>query len=419
MGGLIVTKQKPWSIPKKQVLNAYRKVKGNKGGAGVDNVSLKDFEKDLKNNLYKLWNRMSSGSYFPKSVKGVEIPKKDGTVRKLGIPTVSDRIAQMVVVEMLQPNLEKVFHKDSYGFRKEKRAHDALDKARKLCWRYDWVIDLDIKGFFDNLEHELIMKVIKIHTDKKWVLMYIERWLKSRIQKKDGKLIERSKGTPQGGVISPLLANMFLHHAFDMWISREFPGVEFERYADDIIVHCKTLEQAEFILSCLRKRTERCKLTLHPKKTKIVYCKDGKRDKKYPHTKFTFLGYTFQNRKTRTRAGKYFYNFSPAVSKDALKKMYSKIRELELHKKVMSDIFEIAKLLNPILRGWIYYYGKFRKSALALFFYRINLRLIKWAQWKYKRLRYRNRRSIAWIRNIHRNNPDLFAHWSIGYIPKA
>ena len=291
-----MTKHKSWSIPKKQVLNAYSKVRENKGGAGVDNVSLKDFEKDLKDNLYKLWNRMSSGSYFPKSVKEVEIPKKDGSVRKLGIPTVADRIAQMVVVEMLQPNLEKVFHKDSYGFRKEKRAHDALEKARKLCWRYDWVIDLDIKGFFDNLEHELIMKVVKIHTDKKWVLLYIERWLKSRIQKKDGKLVERSKGTPQGGVISPLLSNMFLHHAFDIWISREFPTVEFERYADDIIVHCKTLEQAEFILSCISKRIERCKLTLHPKKTKIVYCKDGKRNKKFPHTKFTFLGYTFQNR---------------------------------------------------------------------------------------------------------------------------
>ena len=414
-----MTKHKSWSIPKKQVLNAYSKVRENKGGAGVDNVSLQDFEKDLKDNLYKLWNRMSSGSYFPKSVKEVEIPKKDGSVRKLGIPTVSDRIAQMVVVEMLQPNLEKVFHKDSYGFRKGKRAHDALEKARKLCWRYNWVIDLDIKGFFDNLEHELMMKVVKIHTEEKWVQMYIERWLKSRIQKKDGKLVERSKGTPQGGVISPLLANMFLHHAFDIWISREFPTVEFERYADDIIVHCKTLEQAEFILSCISKRIERCKLTLHPKKTKIVYCKDGKRNKKFPHTKFTFLGYTFQNRKTRTKAGKYFFNFSPAVSKDALKKMYSKIRELKLHKKVRSDVFEIAKLLNPIFRGWINYYGKFRKSALALFFHRMNLRLIKWAQWKYKKLRYRKRRSIAWIRNIHSSNPDLFAHWSIGYIPKA
>lgn len=402
-----------------EVVNAFKKVKENKGGAGVDNVNLRDFEENLKNNLYKLWNRMSSGSYFPMHVKEVVIPKKDGTDRKLGIPTVMDRVAQMVVVEKLQPSLEKIFHKDSYGYRKGKKAHDALEKARKLCWRYDWVIDLDIKGFFDNLDHDLIMKVVGIHTKCKWILMYIERWLKVSTQKQDGSLVERNTGTPQGGVISPLLANLFLHHAFDQWMRNKFPAIEFERYADDIIVHCSSLKQAEFILSGIESRMEKCKLSLHPKKTKIVYCKDDKRVDEYPNINFTFLGFTFQNRKTRTKSGKYFYNFSPAVSKDALKEMHGKIRDLKFHKLVTLDISGIAKMLNPKLRGWINYYGKFRKSALGLFFHRINHRLLKWAQWKYKRLRNRKRMATAWLRNVHRSHPRLFAHWSIGFIPKT
>ncbi len=228
-------KAKPFSISKREVWEAFKRVKVNQGGAGVDGQTIAEFEGDLSNNLYKLWNRMSSGSYFPPPVRRVEIPKGDGGNRPLGIPTVSDRVAQMVVKRYLEPKLEEHFHEDSYGYRPLKSAIEAVGVARERCWRNDWVLDLDIKGFFDNIDHDLLMSAVQRHTDCKWVLLYLERWLKAPVQLADGRLVEREKGTPQGGVISPLLANLFLHYAFDEWMRRKCPSIRFERYADDMI----------------------------------------------------------------------------------------------------------------------------------------------------------------------------------------
>lgn len=410
-------KQKSQPITKRQVWEAYKKVKANRGSAGVDRVSLKGYEAKLEDNLYKLWNRMASGSYYPPPVLEVEIPKKDGRIRKLGIPTVGDRIAQMVVRDALEPQVEPDFHRNSYGYRPGRSAHDAIEKARRYCWKSDWVIDVDIKGLFDNLGHQLIMRAVKKNTKEKWVLMYIERWLKAPVEKEGGKREARTKGTPQGGVISPLLANTFLHHAFDKWMEREFPAVEFERYADDIIVHCKFLTQATHVLNKIRERLEKCGLELNAEKTKIVYCKDSNRKAEFKYTEFTFLGYTFRARPTRSPKGRRFKSFSPAVSKEALKKMAREIRRLRIHRRTEMSIEEIAKMLNPKLRGWIYYYGKFRLVCLKHFLHRLNVRLLKWIRNKYKALRYRVRAAKSWLKNVYKNNPDLFAHWRFGVRP--
>ncbi len=272
-----MNRAKPFSIAKREVWEAYKRVKANKGAAGIDEQSIEAFEEDLSNNLYKLWNRMSSGSYFPPPVRRVDIPKPDGRTRSLGIPTVTDRIAQMVVKQCLEPTMEPYFHPDSYGYRPGKLAIEAVGQARRRCWRYNWVIDLEIKSFFDSIDHELLMCAVCKHTSCKWVKLYIERWLKAPTQLADGTLIEREKGTPQGSVISPLLSNLFLHYAFDKWMGRELAGVPFERYADDVICHCVSEKQAKFALRAIRQRLSECRLELHPEKTKIVYCKDNRR----------------------------------------------------------------------------------------------------------------------------------------------
>ena len=298
-------------------MEAYECVKANKGSAGVDDVSIQDFGNDLKRNLYKIWNRMSSGSYFPPPVKTVEIPKADGKMRELGIPTVGDRIAQMVVKMYLEPLIEPHFHNDSYGYRPNKSGLDAVEVARRMCWKYDWILDIDIKGFFDNIDHELMMRAVKRHTQEPWILIYVQRWLEAPAEAKDGSLVKRTKGTPQGGVISPLLANLYLHYAFDEWMKRYYSGNPFERYADDIVVHCRTEEEAVKLKEDIRKRLEECKLELHPEKTKIVYCKDSNRRGNYQNEKFDFLGYTFRPRSSRNRQGKLFVNFTPAISDKA------------------------------------------------------------------------------------------------------
>ena len=309
-----MSQAKPFEISKQVVLEAYKRVKANRGAAGVDEESIQDFEVNLKNNLYKIWNRMSSGCYFPPAVRRVEIPKESGGLRALGIPTVSDRIAQMVARIYLEPKVEPYFHEDSYGYRPNKSAIDALGVARKRCWRYNWVLDLDIRGFFDNLDHELLMRAVRKHTDCKWVLLYVERWLKASVQFEDGTLINRDKGTPQGGVVSPLLANLFLHYALDEWMKKNYPNIPWERYADDAVFHCKTEAEANTLKTAIGERLGHCKLELHPEKTKIVYCKDERRQGDYPLKKFDFLGYTFRPRQSRNKWGKYFVSFSPAVS---------------------------------------------------------------------------------------------------------
>ncbi len=309
-----MSETKSFEIPRQWVYDAWLDVRANKGAAGVDGISISDFEADLKNNLYKIWNRMSSGSYFPPPVMRVTIPKASGGERHLGVPTVADRIAQTVVKRVLEPELERIFHPDSYGYRPGKSAHDALAQTRQRCWQYDWIIDLDVKGFFDNIDHELMMKAVRKHTDSPWMLLYIERWLKVGMMEEGGSVEKRDKGTPQGGVISPLLANLFLHYAFDVWMKRNHPSIVFERYADDIIVHCQSQREAEELLEAIKERMEAVQLELHPDKTKIVYCKDARRTGDHEHVKFDFLGYTFRPRKIKTRQGKYSVGFTPAIS---------------------------------------------------------------------------------------------------------
>ena len=409
-----MSKTKSFEISKHDVVKAYKCVKENNGSAGIDGQTLKDFEKDIKDNLYKIWNRMSSGSYFPPPVLRVEIPKGDGKMRPLGIPTVSDRIAQMVVKLKLEPMLEPKFHKDSYGYRPNKSAIDAVESARQRCWQYDWVIDLDIKGFFDNINHELMMKAVEYHIQEKWVLLYISRWLKASVQMLNGSLVERDKGTPQGGVISPLLANLFLHYTFDMWIQRNYPDVPFERYADDCILHCKTLAKAESLLSELRLRFAECKLELHPEKTKIVYCKDDRRKENYENISFDFLGFTFCKRRAKGKDGNFFNGFNPAISNKAKKKIKDKIKAWRIKRLVVFELEDIAKRYNPIIRGWLNYYGKFRKSEMYSLLKYLNNKILGWIRKKYKTFRKTKNRAIKWLFKQIKIKTHLFEHWKLG-----
>lgn len=414
-----MTKAKPYAIPKQIVWDAYKKVKANRGAAGVDGQSLMDFEKDLKSNLYKLWNRMSSGSYFPPPVRLVEIPKGNtGQTRPLGIPTVSDRIAQMVVKLMFEPQVEPHFHEDSYGYRPGKSALDAVGVTRQRCWRRNWVIDLDIKGFFDNLRWDLVMRALKHHTDVPWILLYVERWLKAPVQHADGHFEERTKGSPQGSVISPLLSNLFMHYAFDEWLRRNYPSVQFARYADDAVVHARSQHEAETLLAALRQRLAECGLELHPLKTKIVYCKDDDRRGTHEHTSFDFLGYTFRPRRAKNRKGKLFISFLPGVSNKAAKSIRAAIRSWRLGTtRNNQSLEEIAKFVNPFVRGWVNYYGRFYKSALTPVLRELERSLAYWVRRKFKRFARHARRAVHWLGNVARREPNLFVLWQIGIRP--
>ncbi|MEK7210505.1 MAG: group II intron reverse transcriptase/maturase, partial [Candidatus Binatota bacterium] len=390
---------------------AYERVKANQGAAGVDSESIEVFEQDLKNNLYKIWNRMSSGTYFPPPVRTVAIPKKDGGERRLGIPTVADRVAQTVAKRYLEPLVEPSFHPDSYGYRPRKSALDAVGTTRQRCWRYAWVIDLDIRGFFDNLDHELVLRAVRKYTQCPWMLLYLKRWLEAPAQLEDGTRVPRTKGTPQGGVVSPLVANIFLHLAFDDWMRRVHPGVPFERYADDIVAHCGTETQAQHVLESIRRRLAQCRLEVHPGKTRIVYCKDDDRSRGYLQERFDFLGYTFRPRRSKNRWGKFFINFTPAVSSRAATKMRQAMRRWRLPLRSDKAIDDLARMWNPVLRGWIQYYGRFYKSALYPVFRHLNDLLVRWAMRKYKRLRRHHRRAAHWLVGVAGREPRLFAHW--------
>lgn len=406
---------KPFGISKHVVWEAYLRVRTNRGAAGVDGESIEQFEVDLKGNLYKLWNRLSSGSYFPPPVRMVEIEKPQGRgVRVLGVPTVADRIAQTVVAMVLEPEVEPLFHPDSYGYRPRSSALDALAVCRERCWRTDWVIDIDIRGFFDNLDHDLVLKAVAHHTDQRWILLYVERWLKAPLQQDGGALVARDRGSPQGSAISPLLANLFMHYAFDAWMTRTFPAVRFERYCDDMVVHCRTEAEAHRVREAIGERLAQCGgLQLHPDKTRIVYCKDGKRCGSYEHTSFTFLGYTFRSRKVRTRSGSYFFSFNPAISDEAAKRIRARIRSWRLHLRSGSSLADLAREINPIVRGWIGYYGRFYPSELVKSLKRINHYLMRWAMQKYKRLRRRRMRAWDGLGKAARLYPGLFAHWKL------
>lgn len=405
-------KAKPFCIAKREVWEAYKRVKANQGAAGVDGQSMAQFEEDLSNNLYRIWSRMSSGSYFPLPVLRVEIPKDGGAgVRPLGIPTVSDRIAQMVVKQYLEPLLEEHFHEDSYGYRPGRSAHDALSVARQRCWKYDWVLDLDIKSFFDSIDWELMLRAVRHHTDCKWVLLYIERWLRAPVQMPDGALVSRESGTPQGAVVSPVLANLFLHYAFDLWMKRTYPEIVFERYADDVICHCRSEAQALELKQALEARFAECKLQLHPQKTKIVYCKDANRRGSYSVQQFDFLGYTFRPRRSKNRAGRLFVSFAPAVSSKAAKAMRQRVRGWRVHRRTDLALDEIAQWIQPVVRGWVQYYARFYPSALRTALRTLDSFLVRWAQRKYKRLRGHTKRAWGWLMSLRARQPRLFAHW--------
>lgn len=406
---------KPFDIPKKLVVAAFRAVKDSAGGAGIDKETIGQFESKLKDNLYKIWNRMSSGTYFPPPVKAVAIPKKSGGERLLGVPTVSDRVAQMVVKMALEPVLEPVFLPDSYGYRPEKSALDAVAITRERCWKHDWVLEFDIKALFDNIEHGLLLKALDKHTDCKWARLYIERWLTAPLQLADGTLVRRTRGTPQGGVISPLLANLFLHYVFDVWMTRTYPKAPWARYADDGLVHLRSAKEAQEIRLALEARFAECGLQMHPAKTKIVYCKDANRAGTHDHTKFTFLGYEFRGRYVKNqKTGQLFTGFTAAVSPAALTAMRQKARRLNYRNRTNLSLQDIASMLNPLLRGWIAYYGRFQPSALGPLYRHINKSLVAWTMRKYKRFRNSKRRAGTFLKEVSRKCPQLFAHWKPG-----
>jgi RNA-directed DNA polymerase len=404
---------KPFEIGKRLIYEAWEKVRANKGAPGVDAVSIGLFEQQWQDNLYKLWNRMSSGSYFPGPVRGVEIPKDGGAgVRLLGVPNTADRVAQTAAAMVLEAMLEPVFHRDSYGYRPGRSAHHALATCRKRCWEKDWVLDIDVRAFFDSVPHSLLLKAVAHHTSERWVLLYVSRWLTAPMQMQDGTIVPREKGTPQGSPISPVLANLFMHYAFDTWMDREFPGCPFERYADDIVAHCDTEDQARELRAAIEKRLGALGLELHPVKTKIVYCKDANRPGSHEHTSFDFLGYTFRGRLARGPRG-YFTGFSPAISHKARKAIGTQIRAWHLNRRSGADLSSLAEAINPQVRGWINYYGAFYRSELRFLAWRINEHLARWAMHKFKRFRGKYATAIAWLQKIYRYQPRLFAHWQL------
>ena len=409
---------KPYSISKRAVITAYEKVKANKGTYGIDEQSIEDFEKKLNNNLYKIWNRMSSGSYFPKPVKAVAIPKKNGGTRILGIPTVEDRIAQMVVKLYFEPNVESIFYEDSYGYRPNKSAIQAIEVTRTRCWRKDWVLEFDIKGLFDNIRHDYLMEMVKLHTKEEWILLYIQRWLVAPFQMEDGTVVPRTSGTPQGGVISPVLANLFLHYVFDDFMVKEFPSIPWARYADDGIAHCVSLKQAKYLKRRLQEQFAAYGLELNLEKTRIVYCKDDDRKGNHEHTSFDFLGYTFRPRLAKNKYGKFFVSFLPAMGEKAKKAIRKEVRSWKLQFKTDKDLWDIANMFNNKIQGWINYYTHFYKSEIYDVLRYINSRLIYWVRRKYKK-RNSRKRAEHWLGEIATRERNLFAHWKFGILPTA
>ena len=407
-----MTKSLP--ISKRMVYDSYLKVTDKDGSAGIDKQSIGMFNENLKDNLYKIWNRMTSGSYFPPPVRTVFIPKKQGGERPLGIPTVGDRIAQGVVKDYLEPSLEAIFHKSSFGYRPGKSAHDALKQCQDNCIKQPWVIDVDIKGFFDNISHEIMLGLLQKHTTEKWVLLYAERWLKAGVQQKDGSIITRTKGTPQGGVISPLFANLYLHHGFDKWMDEENPQNPFERYADDIVIHCRSKEEAEWLLERLQVRMQEYELELHPEKTKVVYCKNYLRNEKHDNNSFTFLSYSFQPRTIKSKFGskERLVVFNAAISQQAKKSIREKLREVLPSMWSNQTLTWFAQKLNPKIRGWINYYTKFSHYEVYDLFYYLNELIRQWIKNKYKvRGKARLFEKYQIIQSV---NPNMFHHWRLG-----
>jgi group II intron reverse transcriptase/maturase len=415
MINLFETKSRAVAITKQMVKAAYRKVKANQGSAGVDKESLEEYQADLLNNLYKLWNRLSSGSYFPKPVREVSIPKANGSNRTLGIPTVSDRIAQQVIKAYLEPRLEAEFHRNSYGYRPLKSAHQAVEAVRSNVVEYAWVIDMDIKSFFDEVNHELLMKALACHVEEKWVMMYIKRWLEIPSQSKDGTLkLKEGKGTPQGGVISPLLSNLYLHYVLDKWLEKHYPEVAFVRYADDVVVHCNDENQAQQLLVAIRQRLQECKLRLNEEKTKLVYCKDYRRkEKKEYKKKFDFLGFTFKPQSAGYKSRSLFLRYDCVISQASETRIVTKWKKENFYRQTTLTIQEIATRINPQMRGLIRYYGKYKMWTLQKLIGHFHFRLAKWVLNKYKGLKGSYKKAYDWIREIKVSYPTMFYHWTI------
>ena len=401
------TKQHP--ITKKMVLDAYKKVQANRGSAGIDDQSLEDFKLNISANLYRIWNRMTSGSYYPNAVKQVLIPKKSGGTRSLVIPTVSDRIAQQLVKSYLEANVEASFHVDSYGYRPNKSAHQALEIAKGRCSYYSWVLDIDIKGFFDNIDHELMLKALKRYTQEKWVMKYVERWLKAGVSNGNG-IENRDKGTPQGGVISPLLANIFLHFAFDMWMLKGYSRIPFERYCDDVIIHCSGKEQALLMKLAIAKRMKECKLELNEQKTQIVYCRNQIHKEKYEQVSFDFLGYTFRPRYCPTKKGLSLL-FTPCMSMHAKNDVREKVRKV-INRSFKGTVQQLAQVLNQKVRGWFQYYCKYNKYTTTDLWYWLNGKMINWVM---DNRRFGKQKAVKWLKTIYDTNPGMFVHWQLSH----
>ena len=409
---------KPFSISKHIVYDAWKEVKANKGGAGIDAVSVKDYEQSLVSNLYKLWNRMSSGTYFPQAVKLVEIPKSSGGKRPLGIPTVTDRIAQTTVVLHLNERMDKVFHRDSYAYRPGRSAIDAITTARERCWQYNWVLDMDISKFFDTIDHDLLMLAVKRHVTEKWILLYIERWLKVPYVTVTGEGIERTMGVAQGSVIGPVLANLFMHYVFDKWMQIHHPEILFERYADDTICHCRSKSEAERMKLIITNRLAECKLMLNESKSRIVYCKDSKRKESHEDNSFDFLGYTFCPRGAKnSRTGEFFTNFLPGVSQKSKNRIHDVIRSWKVNSDPTMDLIKLSSIAEAPARGWIIYYGKFYPSELKTTLQILNHVIVRWARRKYKRFKGSFKRTWLWLIRVYQKDPKLFYHWRGGVIP--
>lgn len=403
-------------ITYEMVARAYQKVKQGGKATGVDGESWKAFEeKGVEKQLYVIWNRMSSGSYFPQAVREKEIPKSNGKKRKLGIPTLRDRIAQEVVRAYMEKTVEHQFHQDSYGYRPLKSSHDALDEVRKNCLEKDWVIDMDLAKFFDEIDHELMLKAVTHVFEERWVHIYVKRWLEMKIEREDGSQYDRGgKGTPQGGVISPLLANLFLHYALDLWLTQQFPLIRFVRYADDIVLHCNSKLEAESVLQVVKDRLNSLKLKVNEEKTRIVYCKDYTRRESHDAVQFGFLGYSFQPRviQSQRNPGTSFLSFTPEISRENQTRVRSSIREAVNWRNTTLDLETIATILNPKLRGWISYYGRYGKRRLRLLMLYVDSRVIRWLM---RRHRCGYRRACELLSAQCRRHPRLFYHWHCGY----
>ena len=414
-------RQKSQPIGKRQVWEAFKEVRSNQGAFGVDGMSISDVCARPMKYLYPVWNGLASGSYHPKPVREVEIPKSDGGKRKLGIPTVQGRTAQMVIREELEPIVDKQSSKNSFGYRPNKSAYQAIEQCRANCMKMDWAIDLDIKSFFDGIDHSSMLKALAHFTKKRHIYLYVKRWSEAPVKKKDGSIHPRSKGTPQGGVISPLLSNIFLHVVFDKWSGTYHPEVKFERYGDDITIHCHNFKQAMRTLEALKARFKQCKLQIKDGKGNIVYCKGNQKKPppfKVHYVTFDFLGFTFKPRMVKGYFGNFHLGFAPSIGRKSQKRTNQTLFKMLLHRMVHLRLSDLAGIIAEKARGWIHYHGKVRMSELHYVFRFLNLRLAKWVRNKYRRFRRKHWfYAYKWLQNTSKQYPTMFVHWQYGFMP--